>query len=545
MINKSAIDTTALNYYRKLREAGFASYFVGGAVRDLLLGKMPKDFDIVTNATPHQIKKIIPQGRIIGKRFRHVMLDVESGRYEIITFRGPVVKPDETGKSEKEDLNQFGNAEQDALRRDFTINALFYDPDNDELIDYTGGKADVDQKILRSIGEPLDRLREDPIRILRAIRHKTKLQLEFDDKLKKAIPEIFPLLEDTSNDRIREELLKVCRDHSLGDFFQEIKNVGDFKYLVPWYNDLSTEEWQKAIAIWQKFRDSEEEYPIEVGLTLIALPILEKLILKPFLAAQTNTDPSAPKHPDMKFFLNCDEIKNFYLRKIHISRTQTENVLRALFYWNRMTGLWQEIGPPRKILGRLHQQISAQVAAHITILTNSISGHKTEDWILDLIKREKKTKEQKSKDSTDKNSRFTNQKRKNNKRDNSKNRKSGYNQSRIEDLPILDEPLVWNGPLHAPALRPMFDEEPSKQWTSGNQDVLFYRPSGIPLVPPDYSTLHAHLVENYKPELALDGTPLLTSSIDSAKESKFVPDDEDDIDIAKNLRREQELDAEE
>ena len=95
MIDKAAIDPNALHFYRILKEAGFSAYFVGGSVRDLLLGKVPKDFDIATNATPHQIKRVIPQGRIIGRRFRHVMLERNGGRYEIVTFRGPVVQADE------------------------------------------------------------------------------------------------------------------------------------------------------------------------------------------------------------------------------------------------------------------------------------------------------------------------------------------------------------------------------------------------------------------------------------------------------------------
>ncbi|NUM89413.1 MAG: hypothetical protein HUU37_09440, partial [Bdellovibrionales bacterium] len=128
MIDKNAIDNNALHYYRKLKEAGFSAYFVGGSVRDLLLGKRPKDFDIATNATPQQIRRVTG-GRIIGRRFRHVMLERDGGRYEIVTFRGPVIGPeteepeDDSDAPETEnkrkfpDLNQFGTAEQDALRR--------------------------------------------------------------------------------------------------------------------------------------------------------------------------------------------------------------------------------------------------------------------------------------------------------------------------------------------------------------------------------------------------------------------------------------------
>ena len=139
------------------------------------------------------------------------------------------------------DLNQFGNAEQDAKRRDFTINALFYDPDADELVDYVEGKLDIDRRLIRSIGDPLLRMEEDPIRILRAIRHKMKLGLEYDSSLEAAMREKAPLLDQTSKDRIREEFLKVCNDHSLGAFLSESKRLGLSAYIMPWFEGLSEE----------------------------------------------------------------------------------------------------------------------------------------------------------------------------------------------------------------------------------------------------------------------------------------------------------------
>ena len=241
MIDKSAIDPNALHFYRMLKEAGFSAYFVGGSVRDLLLGKHPKDFDIATNATPHQIKRVIPQGRIIGRRFRHVMLERGGGRYEIVTFRGPVVQaeediaelddesaenqptteagqaaesaPAERGRERRNypDLNQFGNAEQDAIRRDFTINSLYYSVADFTVRDYVGGLADLQQRIIRLIGDPETRYREDPVRMLRAIRFAAKLDMTIEPETAAPIRTLSTLLRDIPPARLFEEVLKLLQ----------------------------------------------------------------------------------------------------------------------------------------------------------------------------------------------------------------------------------------------------------------------------------------------------------------------------------------------
>ncbi len=616
MIDKSVIDPNALQFYRMLKEAGFSAYFVGGSVRDLLLGKSPKDFDIATNATPQQIKRVIPQGRIIGRRFRHVMLERHGGRYEIVTFRGPVVEAEQAEQAELDDeaiedqptseaaiaeaavgeqrseggarddrgprrnypdLNQFGNAEQDAKRRDFTINALFYDPDADELVDYVEGKLDIDRKLIRSIGESQQRMEEDPIRILRAIRHKMKLGLEYDSALEAAMREKAPLLETTSKDRIREEFLKVCNDHSLGAFLSESRRLGLVPHIMPWFEGISEESWEKGMRLWEQLKSfpiPERPSP-DLGLALMMVPLISPLVLEPYKA--TLSEEQKNYLPDMKYFLSCETLRNYYLRNLRISRAQTDHIVRTLFYYSRMSGLWLEQGPPRRIVGRLFQHPPALLAAKMAKIFLDLEGRETPPWILELAEydpsRRRDRGDRGHRDSRD-GREHGGRDRDHHHRDERDDRDEGHDsqdeggmsadggapegasseeggeqprersergerrppraegaernsregaernsregadrysreeprEARVNRLPPPDQPMVWNGPLHAPVLRPNFAEEPVVRWARKNQTVRAYRPSGIPNQPLDHALLKSDLVYNYKPEIEAGGS---------------------------------------
>ncbi|MGL5987824.1 MAG: hypothetical protein ACRCZ5_13295 [Burkholderiales bacterium] len=169
-IDRTSISSAALKVTQKLQEAGFDAFVVGGAVRDLLLGIIPKDFDIATSATPEQVHALFRRSRIIGRRFK--IVHVTFGRDEIIevtTYRGPADEghvTDDHGRILHD--NVWGTQEQDALRRDFTVNALYYNPASREIVDYANGVADLQVKQLVMIGDPEQRYREDPVRMLRA-----------------------------------------------------------------------------------------------------------------------------------------------------------------------------------------------------------------------------------------------------------------------------------------------------------------------------------------------------------------------------------------
>jgi len=194
-----------------LQAAGYQAYVVGGAVRDLLLKRTPKDFDVTTNATPEEVRRVFRRSRIIGRRFRlvHVMFGEEV--VEVSTFRSMIeaedAQTDEHGRLLRD--NQFGDQEQDAARRDFTANALFYDPSTQEIHDYHNGYADIRKHLLRMIGDPATRYREDPVRMLRAVRLSAKLGMQLDTATAAPIARMKDLLDNVPQARLLDEVLKM------------------------------------------------------------------------------------------------------------------------------------------------------------------------------------------------------------------------------------------------------------------------------------------------------------------------------------------------
>lgn len=211
-INKALISSAALKTCEGLHNAGFDAYIVGGAVRDLLLDFKPKDFDIATNAEPEEVNKIFRRSRIIGKRFRlvHVLFGRET--IEVSTFRG---HHDNKGDASVNDTgrilrdNIFGSLEDDAVRRDFTANALYYNPKTEVVLDFHNGVKDVKNRVLRMIGDPSKRYQEDPVRMLRAVRLSAKLGLKIDKATEKPISELADLLQDVPPSRLFDEMLKL------------------------------------------------------------------------------------------------------------------------------------------------------------------------------------------------------------------------------------------------------------------------------------------------------------------------------------------------
>lgn len=198
-----------------LERAGYQAFVVGGAVRDLLLGRDPKDFDIATNATPEQVKRVCRRSRIIGRRFQIVHVKVGQELIEVTTFRAlhdDNTATDEHGRVLRD--NTFGSQSDDAARRDFTVNALYYDPYDETIHDYHHGYADLKAGLLCMIGDPEVRYREDPVRMLRAVRLGAKLGLDIDAATRKPIRSMAPLLDNVPPARLFDEMLKLltCGD---------------------------------------------------------------------------------------------------------------------------------------------------------------------------------------------------------------------------------------------------------------------------------------------------------------------------------------------
>src|SRR5439155_2382611 len=204
-LSRGAIDVT-----RKLQQAGFNAFIVGGAVRDLLLGFQPKDFDLATDATPEEVKPLFRRAYIIGRRFRLVHVHVGAEVLEVSTFRAPqiaVESTDEHGRLLSD--NVYGTQAEDAARRDFTINALYFDPISEEIWDYVGGVIDVRKRRLKLIGAPVTRFREDPVRMLRAIRLAAKVGLAIDPKTAAPIPKLASLMQNVPPARRFDEMQKL------------------------------------------------------------------------------------------------------------------------------------------------------------------------------------------------------------------------------------------------------------------------------------------------------------------------------------------------
>lgn len=233
-IDPRLVSSNAIRVTSSLQEAGYAAFVVGGAVRDLLLGVKPKDFDIATNATPEQVKRLFRRAFIIGKRFQIVHVMFGQDLLEVTTFRGAgadSAPKDEHGRVLRD--NTFGLQHEDALRRDFTINAMYYDPATQQVLDYHGGIEDIRAKTLRIIGEPEARYREDPIRMLRVVRFAARLKFTIEPETAAPIAVMAALIDNVPAPRVFDEMLKLLMSgHALACLVQ-LRKQGLHHGLLP------------------------------------------------------------------------------------------------------------------------------------------------------------------------------------------------------------------------------------------------------------------------------------------------------------------------
>ena len=211
-IKESAISTNASKVISRLQDHGFQAYLVGGCIRDLLLRKTPKDFDIATDAHPEEVRELFRNSRIIGKRFRIVHVRFGREIIEVTTFRGPHADEYDDNHSDSGmtlNDNIYGTFEEDVFRRDFTMNAIYYEPQEEEIIDLANGTADIENQIIKTIGDPTGRLREDPVRMLRATRFQAKLGFGLESDLQSSIRSLGYLIQDVPPARLFEEVLKL------------------------------------------------------------------------------------------------------------------------------------------------------------------------------------------------------------------------------------------------------------------------------------------------------------------------------------------------
>jgi len=259
-ISRRDIDPDALKVLYRLQQSHFDAYLVGGGVRDLLLGRRPKDFDIATNAHPYQIKKLFRNCWIIGRRFRLAHVKFGPKTIEVATFRrnvpdplpdepeeAPVVVASSPSQDAQDGIirrdNTFGTPEEDAFRRDFTVNALVYDIATYSIIDYVGGLRDLEQRVIRSIGDPMVRFVEDPVRMLRAAVFSARLGFTLDDLVLEAIDTLKPLIAKAAAPRLLEEYYKILRSGYAEASFRTLDQLGLLALMTPELRDPSDDVW--------------------------------------------------------------------------------------------------------------------------------------------------------------------------------------------------------------------------------------------------------------------------------------------------------------
>ncbi len=233
-IDRRNVSRHAIKVCEVLQHEGYQAYIVGGAVRDLIVGLEPKDFDVATNATPEQVRALFRRARIIGRRFQLVHVVFGQEIIETSTFRAPASESQETddhGRILRD--NEFGTHEQDAVRRDFTINALYYDPTNEEVIDFHQGVEDLKKRVVRMIGDPQTRYREDPVRMLRAVRFAVKLNGTIHPASKDPLKGMADLIENVPASRLFDEMLKLLTCGHAMDCLQQLRQDGLHHGLLP------------------------------------------------------------------------------------------------------------------------------------------------------------------------------------------------------------------------------------------------------------------------------------------------------------------------
>ncbi|NGX56351.1 MAG: Poly(A) polymerase I [Candidatus Anoxychlamydiales bacterium] len=279
-INK--IDTKAYYVIEKLRVNGFLSFLVGGSVRDLLLKQVPKDFDIATSAKPEEIKKIFKRNCIlIGKRFRLAHIRFGKKIIEVSTFRA--------GDAKKEELilqdNIYGTPEKDVLRRDFTINGLFYDPEVQTVIDYVDGYTDLQKKILRTIGEAKLRFIQDPVRMIRLLKFKARFDFEIEKETLNALIECKQEIVKSSPARILEELFRMLVSTKSKNFFKLLDSYNFLDYLMPELSDFLKINNTLVFTLLEKadLEISKNSLPRSVLISCLIYPYLEMQLKEEFI----------------------------------------------------------------------------------------------------------------------------------------------------------------------------------------------------------------------------------------------------------------------
>ena len=314
-IRREQVSAGAVRVCATLQDHGYQAYIVGGAIRDLLSGHPPKDHDVATSATPEEVRALFRRSRIIGRRFKivHVMNGPET--IEVSTFRaGQTAETDLHGRVLAD--NSYGSQAEDAIRRDFTVNALYYDPLTETIVDYHHGVADLQQKTLRVIGEPRTRYREDPVRMLRAVRLAAKLGLIIDPAARSPIRDMAILLENVPTARLFDETLKLLISGNAVRCISQLREEGLHHGLLPLL-DIILDQPIAERFIWLALENTDArvraDKPISVGFLFAAL--LWPEVSRKWKEQLATGEPSYPS-----LFDAMDEVLDAQAQRLAITR---------------------------------------------------------------------------------------------------------------------------------------------------------------------------------------------------------------------------------
>lgn len=284
-ISRKDIDRDSLRVLYGLKDAGYEAYLVGGAVRDLLMGRKPKDFDVATDARPRDLRRLFRNSREVGRRFRLVHVFFGPKNVEVATLRSAAEPADSNSAGDLyvDDDNQWGDLESDAFRRDFTVNALFYDIRDFSVIDYCGGVEDIQRKLIRCIGDPQVRFREDPVRMLRAIKFAARFGFTFEAETDRALRELQGEILKASRFRVTEEIFRILTQPNRAAGLRMLGEYGFMGVLYPeWSIAVGEEGFDQVVDYFvsvDEAADEEKYYPLEVLTAGLFIPLLDSVDL--------------------------------------------------------------------------------------------------------------------------------------------------------------------------------------------------------------------------------------------------------------------------
>jgi poly(A) polymerase len=348
-IDRRNVSRHAIKVCEVLRHHGFDAYIVGGAVRDLIVGMEPKDFDVATNATPNEIRPLFRRARIIGKRFQLVHVVFGQEIIETSTFRAPASveqDTDEHGRILRDNL--FGTHEEDAARRDFTLNALYYDPINEEVIDFHRGVSDLKKRVVRMIGDPDTRYREDPVRMLRALRFAAKLKGTIDPASREPIVRMAHLIENVPSSRLFDEILKLLTCGHAMDCVRELQSVGLHQGVLPLIDLIFKEDGgEKFVELALARTDVRVRTGKTISPSFLFAALLWKLVNKRWQAICASGE-----HPAQALIMAGDSVVEEQTRKLAIQRRFQADMreiwfMQARFERPNVKTIWRMLEQPR------------------------------------------------------------------------------------------------------------------------------------------------------------------------------------------------------